>query len=224
MLSNDVFFEKHPDPMWVYDRQTLNFLAVNEAAIVNYGYSREEFLRLTIADIRPAEDVAALHEALLNVPRDLSESKMWRHKVKSGDVIFVSIRSNDLDFDNKNASMVAARDITSLIQAESERAESFAREQELAQRLADTLENLGDGFITLNNDLIVTFINREGEKILNRGGSELLGKSLVEAFPGDQARVFEAKYRLSLETGEKVRFIDYYPASLDKWFEVHAHP
>lgn len=56
-------FQNHPDPMWVYDAETLAFLAVNEAAIAQYGYSRAEFLAMSIADIRPAEDIDALHRS-----------------------------------------------------------------------------------------------------------------------------------------------------------------
>ncbi len=224
VLSNDIFFEKHPDPMWIYDRDTLNFLAVNESAVVNYGYSREEFLKLTIADVRPADDVAALYETLSNEQRGFNVAGTWRHRVKSGRIIFVSIRSNDLNFNNKKASMVSARDVTLLIEGEFERAAAFTKQHELAQRLTDTLKNLSDGFITMDNDLIFTFINREGEKILNIEHSNILGKSLAEVFPDEKGQSFEEKYRQSLKTGEVVRFTDYYPSPLDKWFEIHAHP
>lgn len=224
MLSNDVLFQKHPDPMWIYDRHTLNFLEVNEAAIASYGYSREEFLKLTIADIRPSEDVAALHAMVSNEPRGLSESSAWRHRVKSGRIIFVSIRSNDLDFDKKKARMVSATNVTSLINGEIDRAASVAGQRELTQRLSNTLENLNDGFITFDTNLMFTFINREGEKILNTKRSNLLGKSLTEAYPDDKGRVFEEKYLRSLQTGEVVRFTEYYAPPLAKWFDIHAHP
>lgn len=224
VLSNDTFFDKHPDPMWLYDRETLNFLAVNDAAVLNYGYSREEFLKLTIADIRPAEDVTALHETLSKEPRGLSEAKIWRHKVKSGRIIFVSIRSSDLGFDNKKVSMISARDVTSLIEGEFERAKLLTWQHKLAQRLTDTLENLSEGFVTLNKDLVFTFINREGEKLLNRKKSDLLGTALTTAYPDEQGKTFEAKYLQSLETGEVAQFTDYYPAPVNKWFEVRAYP
>ena len=56
----DILFLSHPDPMWVYDLDTLRFLAVNKAAVAKYGYSHDEFLAMTIADIRPSEDKSAL--------------------------------------------------------------------------------------------------------------------------------------------------------------------
>ncbi|MFN2328416.1 MAG: PAS domain-containing protein [Chromatocurvus sp.] len=60
----DLLFEQHPDAMWVYDTETLAFLAVNEAVIRHYGYSRDEFLEMTIKTIRPPEDVARLREVV----------------------------------------------------------------------------------------------------------------------------------------------------------------
>ena len=62
-----LLFERHPNPMWVYDSETLAFLAVNNAAIQQYGYSREEFLAMTIKDIRPSEDIPALIQQIKQV-------------------------------------------------------------------------------------------------------------------------------------------------------------
>lgn len=73
--------------MWVYDVATLRFLTVNEAAIRHYGYSREEFLALTIADIRPPEDVPKLLAQLQRSNDELHYSGVWRHRTKSGALI-----------------------------------------------------------------------------------------------------------------------------------------
>jgi len=66
-----MMFEANPHPMWVYDQETLDFLAVNEAATAHYGYSREEFLRMTIKDIRPPEEIPALMDNLVQKPQKL---------------------------------------------------------------------------------------------------------------------------------------------------------
>jgi PAS domain S-box-containing protein len=84
-----ILFERSPLPMWVYDPNTLRFLTVNDAAIRHYGYSREEFLGMTIKDIRPAEDVPAL---LANVTAHRSSptnTSIWRHRKKDGTLINV---------------------------------------------------------------------------------------------------------------------------------------
>ncbi len=227
MLSNDIFFEKHPDPMWIYDRDTLGFLAVNEAAISSYGYSLTEFLALTIADIRPADDVPALYETLLTEQRGFSDAGTWRHLAKSGRSIFVNIRSHDLDYADRQASMVSARDITALVEAQAERVALAKRERDLDRHLSRTLEELTDGFVTLDKNLAITFMNRGCETILGIDRAtilgKILGKPLSEAYPAMSERAFATQYRHALDTGEVVRFTDYF-APLAKWFEIYAHP
>lgn len=209
--------------MWIFSRENLKFLAVNDAAIAVYGYSREEFLELTIADIRPEADRAALIESTLMDGGGLREAGTWRHILKSGQIIFVNIRSHDVEFENQRARMVITHDVTLLIQEQSERSKLVARQKELQERLSDTLESLSDGFLTLDSDLTVTYVNLEAEKILDRERSTLVGQSLRDAYPEISERKFETEYRRALETQEVVRFSDYYPP-LAKWFEVHAHP
>ena len=74
-----LLFERHPHPMWVYDLETLAFLAVNNAAIQQYGYSREEFLAMTLKDIRPPEDIPALIEQIKHVSKGYGTYGLWRH-------------------------------------------------------------------------------------------------------------------------------------------------
>src|SRR5947207_1109495 len=91
-----LLFESNPFPMWVFDLKTLAFLAVNDAAVRHYGYSSDEFLTMTIKDIRPSEDVAALLERMANGTSGSIESKSWRHQKKDGTVIDVEITSSPL--------------------------------------------------------------------------------------------------------------------------------
>jgi PAS domain S-box-containing protein len=110
-------FEANPHPMWVYDLETLGFLTVNDAAVAHYGYSREEFLAMTIAQIRPVEDV----EPLLRAVRDDAEvhsPAAWRHRRKDGTLIDVEISSHTLDYRGRAARMVLAHDVTQRLQAQ----------------------------------------------------------------------------------------------------------
>ncbi len=86
-----LLFEGNPMPMWVFDRDSLRFLAVNRAAIRHYGYSGEEFLSTTIGDIRPDEDVPKLLSSVSRRVPGLSEAELWRHRKKDGTVIQVEI-------------------------------------------------------------------------------------------------------------------------------------
>src|SRR5688500_15984389 len=72
------------DPLFVYDRQTLSYLAVNAAAVAHYGYSREEFLGMTIKDIRPVDDVPALLDMLSRSGEGQEARGLWRHQKKNG--------------------------------------------------------------------------------------------------------------------------------------------
>lgn len=111
-------FEANPHPMWVYDVETLAFLAVNDAAVRKYRYSRDEFLHRTIADIRPAEDVAPLRENVARVTEGLDEAGLWRHVTKDGRVLAVEIVSHSLDWEGRRAELVLAHDVTERRRAE----------------------------------------------------------------------------------------------------------
>lgn len=119
----------HPDPMWVYDLTSLRFLAVNNSAILKYGYSREEFLAMTIVDIRPAEDEAALKTNVAAVTEGRDEAGVWRHVLKSGQVIYVDITSHTLTYEGRRAELVAARDVSRLVLAERAAQGALAREE-----------------------------------------------------------------------------------------------
>jgi PAS domain S-box-containing protein len=108
-------FENNPQPMWVFDQETLGFLAINGAACRHYGYSREDFLSMTIDDIRPGEDVKALHRLLETEPQEYRESGVWRHKKKDETVVEVEISSNPLVFDGRKAQLVLATDVTRVV-------------------------------------------------------------------------------------------------------------
>jgi len=116
--SHREMFTANPLPMWVYDLETLRFLAVNAAAIDKYGYSREEFLALTIADIRPVEERARLHQYLEVHPDTIDHAGCWQHTAKDGRVIDVEIHAHPVTFNSRAAELVMAQDVTQRLQAE----------------------------------------------------------------------------------------------------------
>jgi two-component system cell cycle sensor histidine kinase/response regulator CckA len=105
-------FEANPLPMWLFDVETLEFLAVNAAATHQYGYSRDEFLNMTIKDIRPSEDVPLMIEAVSDIPDGFRTAGEWRHRKKDGTVFDVEIASHALSFAGRRARLVSAIDIT----------------------------------------------------------------------------------------------------------------
>jgi PAS domain S-box-containing protein len=113
-----LLFESNPQPMWVFDQETLAFLAVNAAASRHYGYSREEFLSMTIRDIRPEADVPALLSKLATERTDECDAGGWRHRTKDGRVIDVEIGWHPILFNGRQAQLILATDITERREAE----------------------------------------------------------------------------------------------------------
>lgn len=132
-----LLFESNPQAMWVYDRETLAFLAVNDAAISHYGYSRQEFLSMTIRDIRSPEDVPVLLDNLSNED-GVNVAGAWRHRKKDGTNIEAEIISHPLVFGGRNAKLVLANDIS-----ERKRAEEALRETEEQLRQSQKLDGVG---------------------------------------------------------------------------------
>jgi PAS domain S-box-containing protein len=120
-------FDANPHPMWMYDPTTLRFLAVNDAAVAHYGYTRDEFMRLTLADIRPAGDVTALHAAVAEATDDQRRPETWRHRCRDGRLIDVEISAHGIDFQGRQARVVLAHDVTLRRAAEAQQAELKAR-------------------------------------------------------------------------------------------------
>lgn len=138
-------FEANPHPMWVYDTETLRFLAVNDAAIERYGYARDEFLAMTVADIRPPEDVPALLEDIRRLGEGLQSRGVWQHRWKDGTLRDVEVSAHVLKFADRPARLVLALDVTDRLRAEA------AAERGLARLLA-VVESMADGLVYADPD------------------------------------------------------------------------
>ena len=104
-----LLFQDNPNPMWVFDLESLRFLEVNAAAIEHYGYSREEFLKMTIADVRPPEK----NKHIENLVSDVAERGLvWRHRKKSGELIDVEVIWTPMAFRERFAALTMATDVT----------------------------------------------------------------------------------------------------------------
>lgn len=109
-----IFFDLYPFPMWIYDLETYRFLAVNKEAINHYGFTKEEFLGMTIKDIRPVAELPALETALLNqlCGTKSYKNRLFKHQKKDGSIIHVQIKSNLINFFGRRADIVTAIDLT----------------------------------------------------------------------------------------------------------------
>jgi PAS domain S-box-containing protein len=120
-------FQASPLPLWVYDLETLRFLDVNEVACVKYGWSREEFLRMTLLDIRPQEDAEAVRTSVRATPSAVFNSGLWRHRLRDGTVIHVEITSHEMVFQGRLTRFVCPIDVTQRLRFEHALRESEAR-------------------------------------------------------------------------------------------------
>ena len=125
-------FESSPLPLWVYDLQTLRFLDVNEVACAKYGWTRDEFLAMSILDIRPAEDARAVKDSVRDTPASVFSSGIWRHRLKNGEIILVEITSHEMTFMGRATRFVCPIDVTQRVRNE----ERLARHaEELEERV-----------------------------------------------------------------------------------------
>lgn len=162
-----LLFQAHPLPMWVYDRETLRFLEVNEAAVQKYGYTRDEFLSMTILDIRPEEERARLLENLRHPRPPLERSGPWVHRLKDGQEILVEIHSHALEYRERPAVLVAALDITERTRAEKALQESEALFRSLAETAPALIILWQDERLAFFNDAVLATTGYSMEEIQN---------------------------------------------------------
>jgi two-component system, cell cycle sensor histidine kinase and response regulator CckA len=157
--------------MYVVDSQTLCFLEVNAAAIQQYGYSREEFRRMRLTDIRPSEEVPRLMQSIRPQGGPVQCRGQWRHRRKNGEIFDVEITTQAMSFGGRAAALVVAQDIT----------ERCAAERKLTERntyLHALTQNNPLGIVTVDADRRVQMCNPAFERLFGYPLSEIRGRAL----------------------------------------------
>lgn len=173
-------FHTNPLPMWIYDTETLRFLEVNAAACRHYGYSRDEFLALSLVDIRPPEDVERLLANLAAPRPEYQDSGLWRHRLRDGTVIQVDIRSNRIEYGGRSAVLVVANDVT-------ERENARADLQRSKDRLSSIIRAAPLAIFLMDVDWRVLLWNPAAERIFGWSEDEVIGKPVPTIPPQFQA-------------------------------------
>ena len=169
--QNRLLFEQSPFPTWVYDIETLKFLDVNPAAIDHYGYSREEFLSMTLKDIRPSEDVPALVEAARRNALAFRSGGRWRHRRKDGRILTVDVTATATTYAERRAKLAVIRDVSEWEESERKVAEAAA----LIDAIANTVPLAIWGIDSAGN---VNFWNRKAEELFGWQEAEVIGTPL----------------------------------------------
>ncbi len=175
-----LLFESTPQPIMVYDEDTLAFLAVNEAAVQTYGYTREEFLSMTIEDIRSREAVPAL---LVKTPSGIGEpliSSPWRHRRKDKSIIYVEITSHPLRFNGTNARLVIANDVSERKLLDEKQLSMHASLQQSAMEWRQTFNALDFPVLIVDLDGHINRLNQAAEEIAGLTTEDMLDLNLNE--------------------------------------------
>lgn len=171
-IFKDMFFQA-PTPMWIFDMETLCFLEVNDAALSKYQYSREEFLSMTVKDIRPEEDIEALIKDVAASEGRINYPGVWRHRKKNGEIVFMEIASHPITFDGRNARYILASDVTEKRNIEQSLKNSEARFRSIVERAPEPI------FIKI--DGAFAYLNSAALKLLKANDfSDLKGKRPID--------------------------------------------
>ncbi|HET6854479.1 MAG TPA: PAS domain S-box protein [Pyrinomonadaceae bacterium] len=189
-----LLFESNPQAMWVYDLATLRFLAVNDAAVRHYGYSRAEFLDMTIMDIRPAEDVPLLEKYLSAEPPEVDHAGEWRHKKKDGTIINVNVTASRLNFGGRAAEFVLVRDVT-----EQKKAETALRISE--DRYRDLVDNSHELICTHDLEGRVLSVNPWAARVLGYPREKIIGINIRDGLLPEYRQEFDEYLRTVITEG-----------------------
>jgi PAS domain S-box-containing protein len=202
-------FVCNPQPMWVYDLETLRFLAVNTSIVNEYGYSREEFLGMTIEQIYPAEDRAAVVEAVRGMKGERRKAGGWRHVKKDGTVIDTEITTHDLNFQGRNARLVLALDVTSHRQVEMALHKAIAALAEEKAKSEAIIESLGESIVIQDTNHIVIYQNRKHRGLMGN----CVGETCYRVFGGYDGPCAECPVAMSFADGATHKVVRAVPGS-----------
>lgn len=180
-----MLFLSNPTSMWVYDLETLAFLAVNDVAVEHYGYSRDEFLSMTIKDIRPPETIDSLVASVREPRGEISYSGVWKHRTKDGRLLDVEITSHTLTWGGRPAVLVLAADVT-------ERKQSREALEAAESRFRSLVEQSLVGIYIIQGDRFV-YVNPKLAEIFGYSPDEIVSSKRVRDLtaPEDRAAVDE---------------------------------
>lgn len=202
--QRELLFSANPYPMWTYDRTSLRFLDVNRAAVQLYGFSREEFLRMTLVDIRPPEEASALLEMIARKHDEFIRPGVWRHRRKDGSIMLVTIAACQYEQDGQNRELVVAVDNTEKCRME----EALRASEAALKALVDNApfgiaqSSLDDDRLNTVNPALLGLLggySYEESKALHTGAQ-------IYADPKERDRLIEVLRRSGKVTGWETSF------------------
>ena len=208
-----LLFNSSPLATWVYDSETLQILAANQAAIRQYGYTKDEFLALTARDLYAEQDT----ETLLSAVGDAEPTpQVAKHRRKDEQTLDARVTTQTLRYRNRDARLVIAEDITGRLHTE----RALKR---LSKRISNILESIRDGFLTLDRQWQVTYLNSRAEQIMGRRRDALTGQNLWEVFPELRRAPLYKELHRAMQKQNPIE-LEHYSIEWGVWLKVNVFP
>ncbi|MDO9143723.1 PAS domain S-box protein [Rhodoferax sp.] len=157
-------YNSNPFPIWVFDLETLAFLSVNDAAVAHYGYSHDEFMAMTLKDIRPADDVPKLLDVLATTTNVTYQTGIFRHLHKNGQVMLVEISALPITFAQRPAKMALIQDVT-----------AREKNQDYLRKLSQAVAQSPESIVITNLNAEIEYVNEAFERTTGYLAHEVLG-------------------------------------------------
>jgi PAS domain S-box-containing protein len=208
-------FENNPLPMWIYDVDTLEFLEVNDAAVHQYGFTRDEFLSMTVKDIRPPEEVAGLLDMLASRATGFTQAAAWTHRRKDGTLIDVEVTSHGLTGGARKARFVLVNDVTGRKRTE----EALRRSEE---KYRDLFENANDAIFIVDSGQRYLDVNKKAVELLGYSKEELLTMKILDLIPPEQAPRSAEEFEKLRDGGSYEKFVGKIRTKDGLWLDVEV--
>lgn len=237
-------FMVNPNPMCIYSLEDYKFIEVNNAAILKYGYSRKEFLEMTVKDIRSDVDYEKLGD---DIKRDVAgdpECSLREHILKSGQRIIVTLRFNRLTFNNQLCIMAMVTDVTAMVKSKEELQEALIHSQQLnyaleeninrankahdeSRRMGEVIDKISNLVIMVDGNGYITWVNKAYLKFTGYSLEEIVGKRPIEIFigPNTDKETFEAiRAAMTQKLPYSCELINYKKNGEEYWTQINISP
>lgn len=173
-----IFIKNNPQPIYVYEKESLRFLDVNDAALKLYGYSVDDFLQMDLTDLYTSEDIQTLLESAQEIFKDGEFSKPFKHRKKDGDYIYVRMSRIDYQHEGSEAYLNILEDVSNMYETEKKK-----------QIFKAAFDNTNDMIFITDPEGTITYVNESACKILGTSSSDLLNTDITLNC-GEEDKVF----------------------------------
>jgi len=205
-------FDNGPVPMWVVDTQTMKFLAVNNAAIVKYGYSKDEFLNMTLKDIRPSEDVASLLKGYHEKRSEFYDAGVRRHMKKNGEIFYAHVYSHNTLHNDAHARLSFAIDVNEQVLMERNNSSLAYQIKEQNEQLDNLLYSIGYAIWSRRADsldIIYAYPNNAYYKLFGYTADEMVKNKRLffnNVHPDDRQAVYNSLKEAATKGSSEIVF------------------